>query len=47
VAVGPLAGLDAIFDEGLAGARRASILIEIVGRLVRTQVAVEQLRRIH
>ena len=46
VAVGPLAGLDAIFDEGLAGARRASILIEIVGRLVRTQVAVEHLRRI-
>ncbi|HUX86728.1 MAG TPA: transcription termination/antitermination NusG family protein [Chloroflexota bacterium] len=46
ITTGPLAGLDAIFDEGLTGARRASVLIEIVGRLVRTQVAVEHLRRI-
>lgn len=47
VAAGPLAGVDAIFEERLTGARRASILLEIVGRLVRTQVAVEHLRRIH
>ncbi len=45
IVAGPLAGLDAIFDEGVTGARRASILIEMVGRLVRTQVAIEQLRR--
>lgn len=45
VVSGPFSGLDAIFDDHISGARRACILIDMLGRLVRTQVTIDHLRR--
>lgn len=44
VAKGAFGGLDAIFDAKISGARRAIILIDLLGRPIRTQVPIEQLR---
>lgn len=44
VVSGSLAGWEAVFDETISGTRRALILIEFLGRQVRAQVPIEQLR---
>ena len=40
----PLARLDAVFEKSLSGGARARILIEIVGRLTRCDVAMGSLK---
>lgn len=43
---GPLKDLDAIFDRHLSATGRAQVLIQILERLCRTEISVEQLRRV-
>ena len=42
----PLGLLEAIFEQELSGGKRAYVLIEILGRLTRTKVGIEDIRRI-
>lgn len=41
---GPFSGFDAIFQEGLSGANRVKILLNLAGTWTRTQLDVEQIR---
>lgn len=42
----PLGPLEAIFEQELSDGKRAHILVEILGRLTRSRVRIEDLRRI-
>jgi transcription antitermination factor NusG len=43
---GPLKGIEAIFDRHLSASGRVRVLIEILDRLCRTEVHLDQIQRL-
>lgn len=44
---GPLAHLEALFEEGLSSGERARILVDYLGRWTRCEVSIDSLRKVY